>query len=226
MNTCVSRQPGIMRKPARQRRSRVMVDTIIDAGIRVLGTRGWADFTTNEVAAVAGISVGSLSSIPAHARLTTTCCKCGNRSVTVRALLPNCGKSSAHCRALISAQAPAALTTCGARTARRKFRLALGHFQLAGRHKAGVVTGQFGESEPQVTRSQRQRNLGVVTPERTHATCVNTRCMTAAHVALQHDHVGTALCQMQCARQAMHWRGLQSRYETDALFASHGADAS
>ncbi|MFM0730048.1 TetR/AcrR family transcriptional regulator [Paraburkholderia sediminicola] len=37
-----------------------MVDTIIDAAIRVLETRGWADFTTNEVAAVAGISVGSL----------------------------------------------------------------------------------------------------------------------------------------------------------------------
>ncbi|MFM0608496.1 TetR/AcrR family transcriptional regulator [Paraburkholderia sediminicola] len=37
-----------------------MVDTIIDAAIRVLATRGWVDFTTNEVAAVAGVSVGSL----------------------------------------------------------------------------------------------------------------------------------------------------------------------
>jgi AcrR family transcriptional regulator len=49
-----------MRKPPRQQRSRATVDTIIDAAIRVLESRGWADFTTNEVAAVAGVSVGSL----------------------------------------------------------------------------------------------------------------------------------------------------------------------
>ncbi|WP_083339036.1 TetR/AcrR family transcriptional regulator [Chromobacterium sphagni] len=49
-----------MRKSPRQRRSRAMVDAIIEAATRVLGSRGWADFTTNEVAAVAGVSVGSL----------------------------------------------------------------------------------------------------------------------------------------------------------------------
>jgi AcrR family transcriptional regulator len=37
-----------------------MVDAIVDAAIRVLAARGWADFTTNEVAEVAGVSVGSL----------------------------------------------------------------------------------------------------------------------------------------------------------------------
>jgi len=49
-----------MRKSPRQQRSRAMVDTIIEAATRVLGHRGWADFTTNEVAVVAGVSVGSL----------------------------------------------------------------------------------------------------------------------------------------------------------------------
>ncbi|WP_322014192.1 TetR/AcrR family transcriptional regulator [Paraburkholderia sp. J12] len=37
-----------------------MVDAIVDAAIRVLAARGWSDFTTNEVAEVAGVSVGSL----------------------------------------------------------------------------------------------------------------------------------------------------------------------
>ncbi len=37
-----------------------MVATIVEAATRVLGQRGWQRFTTNEVAQVAGISVGSL----------------------------------------------------------------------------------------------------------------------------------------------------------------------
>lgn len=37
-----------------------MVDAIVEAGARVLGLRGWAAFTTNEVAEVAGVSIGSL----------------------------------------------------------------------------------------------------------------------------------------------------------------------
>ena len=37
-----------------------MVETIVEAATRVLGQRGWEKFTTNEVAQVAGISVGSL----------------------------------------------------------------------------------------------------------------------------------------------------------------------
>jgi AcrR family transcriptional regulator len=49
-----------MRKAPRQQRSRVTVDAIVEAATRVLARRGWARFTTNEIAAVAGVSVGSL----------------------------------------------------------------------------------------------------------------------------------------------------------------------
>jgi len=49
-----------MRKAPRQQRSRVTVDVIVEAATRVLARRGWARFTTNEIAAVAGVSVGSL----------------------------------------------------------------------------------------------------------------------------------------------------------------------
>ncbi|GAA0745492.1 TetR/AcrR family transcriptional regulator [Ideonella azotifigens] len=36
------------------------MEAIVTAGARVLGTRGWTGFTTNEVAQVAGVSIGSL----------------------------------------------------------------------------------------------------------------------------------------------------------------------
>ncbi|RDK03098.1 TetR/AcrR family transcriptional regulator [Paraburkholderia lacunae] len=49
-----------MRKVPRQQRSRAMVDAIVEAATRILGRRGWAAFTTNEVAQAAGVSVGSL----------------------------------------------------------------------------------------------------------------------------------------------------------------------
>jgi AcrR family transcriptional regulator len=49
-----------MRKEPRQARSRATVDAIIQAGARVLGDQGWAGFTTNKVAEVAGVSIGSL----------------------------------------------------------------------------------------------------------------------------------------------------------------------
>ncbi|MGY5811865.1 TetR/AcrR family transcriptional regulator [Rhizobium sp. LEGMi198b] len=54
-------KPGLpMRKEPSQARSRATVDAIIESGARILGDRGWAGFTTNTVAAVAGISIGSL----------------------------------------------------------------------------------------------------------------------------------------------------------------------
>jgi AcrR family transcriptional regulator len=53
-------EPPSMRKEPRQVRSRVTVDAIIRAGARVLGDRGLDGFTTNEAAAVAGVSIGSL----------------------------------------------------------------------------------------------------------------------------------------------------------------------
>ena len=49
-----------MRKAPLQQRSRATVDTIVEAATRVLARRGWARFTTNEIAEVAGVSVGSL----------------------------------------------------------------------------------------------------------------------------------------------------------------------
>jgi AcrR family transcriptional regulator len=49
-----------MRKEPRQARSRATVDAIVQAGTRVLGNQGWAGFTTNRVAEVAGVSIGSL----------------------------------------------------------------------------------------------------------------------------------------------------------------------
>jgi len=49
-----------MRKAPRQQRSQATVDAVLEAATRVLGNRGWAHFTTNEVAEVAGVSIGSL----------------------------------------------------------------------------------------------------------------------------------------------------------------------
>ncbi|MGY5801128.1 TetR/AcrR family transcriptional regulator [Rhizobium hainanense] len=60
MSTRIQKQRPPMRKEPTQARSRATVDAIVEAGARVLGDRGWAGFTTNIVAAVAGISIGSL----------------------------------------------------------------------------------------------------------------------------------------------------------------------
>jgi len=49
-----------MRKEPRHARSRATVESIVQAGARVLGDRGWAGFNTNEVADTAGVSIGSL----------------------------------------------------------------------------------------------------------------------------------------------------------------------
>jgi AcrR family transcriptional regulator len=49
-----------MRKVPRQERSRGTVEAIVEATARILGERGWGRLTTNEVAEVAGVSIGSL----------------------------------------------------------------------------------------------------------------------------------------------------------------------
>ncbi|WP_429525214.1 TetR/AcrR family transcriptional regulator [Paraburkholderia youngii] len=49
-----------MRKQPRQARSRATVETILQSGARILSDEGWAGFTTNKVADLAGISIGSL----------------------------------------------------------------------------------------------------------------------------------------------------------------------
>lgn len=60
MSTRISAARLSMRKEPRQARSRATVEVIVRAGARVLADRGWAGFTTNEVAEVAGVSVGSI----------------------------------------------------------------------------------------------------------------------------------------------------------------------
>lgn len=60
MNTRVTDTTRSMRKAPRQRRSQVMVDVILQAAARVLAKNGWSKFNTNEVARIAGVSIGSL----------------------------------------------------------------------------------------------------------------------------------------------------------------------
>lgn len=60
MSTRIRKPESPMRKKPSQARSRATVDAIIESGARILGDRGWAGFTTNAVAAVAGTSIGSL----------------------------------------------------------------------------------------------------------------------------------------------------------------------
>lgn len=52
--------PNPSRKTPRQRRSQALVDALLDATARVLAARPLAEVTTNEIAEVAGVSVGSL----------------------------------------------------------------------------------------------------------------------------------------------------------------------
>lgn len=49
-----------MRKKPRQARSRATVEAILQAGARILSEEGWAGFTTNRIADIAGVSIGSL----------------------------------------------------------------------------------------------------------------------------------------------------------------------
>ena len=49
-----------MRKQPRQARARATIDAILDAAAHILGQRGWIGLTTNAVAEVAGVSIGSL----------------------------------------------------------------------------------------------------------------------------------------------------------------------
>ncbi|WP_423395203.1 TetR/AcrR family transcriptional regulator [Burkholderia sp. LMG 21824] len=60
MATRFSAPPPSGRRVPRQQRSRATVDALVEAAAHVLAARGWAKFTTNEVARVAGASIGSL----------------------------------------------------------------------------------------------------------------------------------------------------------------------
>lgn len=60
MSTRVAKRQSVMRKEPKQARSRVTVEAIVEAGARILAEEGWAGFTTNRIADVAGVSIGSL----------------------------------------------------------------------------------------------------------------------------------------------------------------------
>lgn len=60
MSTRIAATDKTMRKQPKQTRSRATVDAIIEAGTQLLGQKGWAKFTTNEVADAACVSIGSL----------------------------------------------------------------------------------------------------------------------------------------------------------------------
>lgn len=60
MSTRIAKQRSVMRKEPRQARSRATVEAIVQAGARILSDEGWAGFTTNRIAEVAGVSIGSL----------------------------------------------------------------------------------------------------------------------------------------------------------------------
>jgi len=49
-----------MRKQPRQARSRATIEAILQAAAHILGERGWQGLTTNAVAELAGVSIGSL----------------------------------------------------------------------------------------------------------------------------------------------------------------------
>ena len=60
MSTRIHKPQGKMRKGPKQERSRETVDAILEATAHILARKGWAGLTTNEVAQVAGVSIGSL----------------------------------------------------------------------------------------------------------------------------------------------------------------------
>lgn len=57
--TRIEKSPSAKHKVPRQLRSKATVDAIVEAAARILSEQGWAGFTTNKVAEVAGVSVGS-----------------------------------------------------------------------------------------------------------------------------------------------------------------------
>ncbi|MGO2336270.1 TetR/AcrR family transcriptional regulator [Providencia sp.] len=60
MKTRVPESPIVMRRAPSQNRSRMMVSVILESATRVLAETGWSKFTTNQVASIAGVSIGSL----------------------------------------------------------------------------------------------------------------------------------------------------------------------
>jgi AcrR family transcriptional regulator len=88
MATRVSARQRTVRRTPKQQRSQNTVDVIVEAATRVLAKFGWAKFTTNEVARVAGVSVGSLYQyFPSKLALAETIRQ--RHLVTVLSVLPD-----------------------------------------------------------------------------------------------------------------------------------------
>lgn len=60
MATRIPARSSAMRKRPQQARSRATTEAILQAAAHILGERGWKGLTTNAVAEVAGVSIGSL----------------------------------------------------------------------------------------------------------------------------------------------------------------------
>lgn len=60
MTIRISRLPATLRKSPRQRRSRDLLAVMVEAGARILASKGMAGFNTRDVAEKAGVSIGSL----------------------------------------------------------------------------------------------------------------------------------------------------------------------
>lgn len=60
MSTRIAKQRSLVRKEPQQARSRATVESILQAGARILSDGGWTGFTTNRIAELAGVSIGSL----------------------------------------------------------------------------------------------------------------------------------------------------------------------
>ena len=60
MATRIANPSSQMRKQPRQARSHATIEAILHAAAHILGERGWQGLTTNAVADLAGVSIGSL----------------------------------------------------------------------------------------------------------------------------------------------------------------------
>lgn len=58
--TPVTHDPYSPRKPGRQSRARETIDAILQASAQIVSKRGLSDLTTNRIAEIAGVSIGSL----------------------------------------------------------------------------------------------------------------------------------------------------------------------
>ena len=91
-----------LRKVPRQARSSAMVDTILEAAARVLAEEGLGRATTNRIAEVAGVSIGSLYQYFPNKLAIVRALQIAHGQATSRSSSPR-PWSAARCRASSSA---------------------------------------------------------------------------------------------------------------------------